>query len=195
MSAAHFSLLQRAWASLDCHEQGHALRTADQIVALAARLGLDEAAMLHLRRGAMLHDIGKAFVPPEILNKPGPLTHEETAVMRCHPVVGYKLLVPIPYLRPASPIPLFHHERWDGSGYPCQLKGDDIPLAARLFAVVDVWDALLDGRSYHAAWPEAKAREYLLAQAGIQFDAAIVKVFLEKRDNGPLPVTQALEPE
>jgi HD-GYP domain-containing protein (c-di-GMP phosphodiesterase class II) len=131
-----------------------------------------------MRRGALLHDIGKMAIPDAILLKPGPLTADEMAVMRRHPVYAHDLLAPIAFLRPALDIPYCHHERWDGTGYPCGLRGDAIPLAARVFAVVDVWDALLSDRPYRAAWPEAQVRAYIHAQAGTHFDPAVVAAFL-----------------
>jgi HD-GYP domain-containing protein (c-di-GMP phosphodiesterase class II) len=136
-------------------------------------------ALVHLRRGALLHDIGKMGIPDHILNKPGPLTEEEWEVMRQHPVHAYKLLAPIPFLHPALEVAYNHHEKWDGSGYPRGLKGEAIPLAARIFAVVDVWDALLDDRPYRRAWTEEAARAYLREQAGAHFDPQVVEVFLK----------------
>ena len=132
----------------------------------------------HIRRGALLHDIGKLAVPESILKKAGPLTNEEWVIMRTHPVHAYDLLSTIVFLHQAIDIPYCHHERWDGSGYPQGLKKDQIPLAARIFAVVDVWDALTSKRPYREAWPEEKAREYIKSQAGLHFDPAIVKAFI-----------------
>jgi len=138
--------------------------------------------VVHVRRGALLHDIGKMAIPDEILHKPGPLTPEEMAVMRRHPQYAYELLWPIRYLRPALDIPYCHHERWDGSGYPRGLRGEEIPLAARIFAVVDVWDALSNPRPYRPAWPQDKVRAYLQEQAGRQFDPEVVAAFLRLLD-------------
>jgi HD-GYP domain-containing protein (c-di-GMP phosphodiesterase class II) len=126
-----------------------------------------------------LHDIGKMGVPDGILLKPGPLSDEEWAVMRKHPTLAYEMLSPIHYLRSALDIPYCHHERWDGTGYPRGLRGEQIPLAARIFAVVDVWDALNSDRPYRKAWSEDKAREYLRSAAGTQFDPQVVQAFLE----------------
>ena len=134
----------------------------------------------HIRRGALLHDVGKIGIPDEILLKPGRLTDEEWTVMRRHPVYAYEWLSPVAYLRPALDIPYAHHERWDGGGYPRGLKGTEIPLAARIFAVVDVWDALRSDRPYREGWPLEQVRDYLLENAGTQFDPQVVKVFLSQ---------------
>jgi len=141
-------------------------------------MGLPDGAVIHLYRGALLHDIGKMGIPDDILLKPGPLTEEEWRIMRKHPVLAYQLLSPIEFLQPALGIPYSHHEKWDGTGYPQKLKGEQIPLAARLFAVVDVWDALRSDRPYREAWSEEKTREYIKSLAGIQFDPEVVQVFL-----------------
>ena len=145
---------------------------------LARALGVGESELVHLRRGALLHDIGKMGIPDGVLLKPGPLTEAEWAIMRKHPEYAHEMLAPIAYLRPALDIPYCHHENWDGTGYPRALKGEAIPLAARLFAVVDVWDALTSDRLYRAAWPRAKARAYLRGQAGNRFEPRIVEMFL-----------------
>jgi HD-GYP domain-containing protein (c-di-GMP phosphodiesterase class II) len=146
---------------------------------LGRRFGLSEEALVHVRRGALLHDIGKMGVSDGILLKPGPLTDEEWILMRKHTNFAYELLSPIDYLRPAVDIPYCHHEKWDGKGYPRGLSGNQIPFAARIFAVVDVWDALTSDRPYRAAWSEEKTLEYIRSLAGIQFDPQIVKVCLE----------------
>jgi HD-GYP domain-containing protein (c-di-GMP phosphodiesterase class II) len=132
-----------------------------------------------MRRGALLHDIGKMGISDTILLKPGSLTDEEWETMRQHPEYAYNLLSPISYLRPALDIPYCHHEKWDGTGYPRGLKGEEIPLAARIFAVVDVWDALRSDRPYRKAWSEEKARAYIREQAGKYFDPRVVEVFLK----------------
>ena len=134
--------------------------------------------LAHIRRGALLHDIGKIGVPDSILLKPGPLTDAEWMVMRRHPVVAHDMLAPIAYLRPALDIPYCHHEKWDGTGYPRGLKGEEIPLAARIFAVVDVWDALCSERPYRAAWPTEKVLQHIRAESGKHFDPAAVEAFL-----------------
>jgi HD-GYP domain-containing protein (c-di-GMP phosphodiesterase class II) len=133
---------------------------------------------MHLRRGALLHDIGKMGIPDRILLKPGPLTDEEWDVMRRHPVYAFNLLSPIEYLRPALDIPYSHHEWWDGGGYPRGLRGHQIPLAARIFAVVDVWDALSSDRPYRPAWPAEKVRTHLQSLAGTHLDPTIVPLFM-----------------
>jgi HD-GYP domain-containing protein (c-di-GMP phosphodiesterase class II) len=126
-----------------------------------------------------LHDIGKIGVPDEILQKPGPLTDEEWEIMKLHPTAAFQLLSPIQYLQPAMDIPYCHHERWDGSGYPRGLKGVVIPLAARIFAVVDVWDALSSDRPYRKAWPQEKILNYIKDESGKQFDPEVVALFLK----------------
>jgi response regulator RpfG family c-di-GMP phosphodiesterase len=169
----------RALDLRDNDTQGHTARVASLTVLLGHALGMDTEAMLHLRRGALLHDIGKMGIPDAILLKPGPLTDNEWEVMRRHPVYAFELLSPISYLRPALDIPHLHHERWDGSGYPLGLKGEEIPLSARVFAVVDVWDALTSSRPYRAKVSEERAREIIRDGAGTDFDARIVEVFLK----------------
>jgi HD-GYP domain-containing protein (c-di-GMP phosphodiesterase class II) len=145
-------------------------------------LGIEEAQLAHIRRGALLHDIGKMGVPDAILQKPGPLTDTEWEIMRRHPVHAFEWLAPIQYLQPALAIPYSHHEKWDGTGYPRGMKGEEIPLAARIFAVVDVWDALTSDRSYRAAWSPEQTREYIREQAGKHFDPRVVQAFLELLD-------------
>jgi HD-GYP domain-containing protein (c-di-GMP phosphodiesterase class II) len=145
---------------------------------LARALGLAEADLAHVRRGALLHDIGKMGIPDSILLKPGPLTDVEWEVMRRHPAYAYQLLAPISYLRPALDIPYCHHERWDGLGYPRGLAGEQIPLTARIFAVVDVWDALSHDRPYRQAWPAARVRDHIRALIGSHFDPHVADVFL-----------------
>jgi HD-GYP domain-containing protein (c-di-GMP phosphodiesterase class II) len=127
----------------------------------------------------LLHDVGKIAVPDSILLKPGPLTEDEWCIMRQHPLFAHDLLSPIAYLRPALDIPYCHHERWDGTGYPRGLAGDQIPLAARIFALVDVWDALLSDRPYRDAWPEEKVLEHIRQQAGKHFDPRLTEIFLQ----------------
>jgi HD-GYP domain-containing protein (c-di-GMP phosphodiesterase class II) len=169
----------RALDLRDNETQGHTARVAGLTVLLGQALGMDAEEMLHLRRGALLHDIGKMGIPDAILLKPGPLTEEEWEVMRRHPVYSYELLSPISYLRPALDIPHLHHERWDGGGYPLGLKGEEIPLAARVFAVVDVWDALTSDRPYRRKVPVDRARQIIRDGAGKDFDPRIVEVFLK----------------
>lgn len=169
----------RALDLRDRETENHTQRVTELTVALARALGFDEQKIIHLRRGAILHDIGKMAVPDSILQKPAPLSAEEWEVMRQHPQFAYDMLYPIRYLRPALDIPYCHHERWDGSGYPQGLKGEEIPLAARLFAVVDVFDALTSNRPYRTAWPRSEAIAYLRQQAGILFDPQVVEAFLK----------------
>ncbi|HEX7972770.1 MAG TPA: HD domain-containing phosphohydrolase [Anaerolineales bacterium] len=164
--------------------QGHSQRVSDLAVRLAQVMGIRSADLMHIRRGALLHDIGKMGIPDSILLKPGPLTPDEWETMRQHPVYAYQLLSAISYLRSALDIPLYHHEHWDGTGYPRGLKGDQIPLAGRIFAVVDVWDALIKDRPYNKAWPPNKVLEYIREQAGRQFDPTVVQAFLNLMD-GP----------
>jgi PAS domain S-box-containing protein/putative nucleotidyltransferase with HDIG domain len=180
--AAAYDTTLEGWArALDLRDRetlGHTQRVTERTLALARTLGFAEPDLLHLRRGALLHDIGKMAIPDAILLKPGPLTADARAVMRRHPVYAYELLAPIAFLRPALDIPYCHHERWDGTGYPRGLRGPAIPLAARVFAVVDVWDALLSDRPYRPAWPAAQVRAYIRARAGTHFDPAVVAAFL-----------------
>ncbi len=169
----------RALDLRDKETEGHSQRVTELTVRLARAMGLSESEIVHIRRGALLHDIGKMGIPDAILLKPGPLTDAEWATMRLHPVYGYELLAPIGYLRPALDIPWCHHEKWDGGGYPRGLAGEEIPLAARLFAVVDVWDALRSDRPYRKAWEAGAVREYLAAQSGRHFDPRVVATFLQ----------------
>ena len=159
----------------------HTLRVAEMTVTLARVAGMNPAELVQLRRGALLHDIGKMGVPDAILHKEGPLSDEEWAIMRQHPTYAYELLSPIPYLCPALDIPYYHHEKWDGGGYPRGLKGETIPLAARLFAVVDVWDALRSDRPYRESWPEARVLEHLRRSAGSHLDPTALDLFLTMR--------------
>jgi putative nucleotidyltransferase with HDIG domain len=168
----------RALDLRDRETEGHTQRVTDLTIRLARSLGLSELEIVHIRRGALLHDIGKMGVPDTILNKPGPLTEEELRVMRMHPQYAYDMLMPITYLRPALDIPYAHHEKWDGSGYPRGLKGYAIPVAARIFAVSDVFDALTSDRPYRKAWSKEKTFEYLRGQAGRHFAPEIVEAFL-----------------
>ncbi len=167
----------RALDLRDKETENHTQRVTEMTLRLANAMGLGAADLEHVRWGALLHDIGKMGVPDSILLKPGPLTEEEWVVMRRHPETAYELLSPIGYLRPALDIPYCHHEKWDGTGYPRALKGEQIPLAARIFAVVDVWDALTSDRPYRPAWSKEKARAYILEQSGQHFDPAVVAVF------------------
>jgi HD-GYP domain-containing protein (c-di-GMP phosphodiesterase class II) len=163
----------------DKETEGHTRRVTDMTVRLAHRFGLGQDEMTQVRWGALLHDIGKLGVPDGILLKPGPLTDEEWVVMRKHPTFAYEMLSPIRYLRSALDIPYCHHEKWDGTGYPRGLSGEQIPLTARIFAVVDVWDALCSDRPYRSAWPEDKVREHIRSLAGTHFDPQVAKIVLD----------------
>jgi len=169
----------RALEIRDMETEGHSQRVTEMTLRLARRFGIDGPELMHVRRGALLHDIGKMGIPDAILNKPGALSDEEWEIMRKHPVYAYEMLSPIQYLRPALEIPYCHHEKWDGSGYPQGLKGEDIPLPARIFAVVDVWDALRSDRPYRAAWPDEKALAYIQEQSGKHFDPRVVELFFD----------------
>ena len=169
----------RALELRDYETAGHSRRVSELTTRVARAMGMSDTEVAHVRRGTLLHDIGKLSIPDTILLKPGPLTDEEWAVVRRHPTYAYELLSPIVYLRPALDIPYCHHERWDGTGYPRGLKGGQIPLAARIFAVVDVWDALTHERPYKKAWPVEEARAYMRTQAGTHFDPKVLHVFLE----------------
>ncbi len=166
----------------DQETQGHSARVLERTLKLARRAGIDEKDLVHVRRGVLLHDIGKMGIPDHILLKPGPLTEEEWVVMRRHTTYAFDLLWPIPFLRPALDIPYGHHEWWDGSGYPRGLKGAEIPLSARVFSVVDSWDALSYDRPYRKAWSQKKVRAYLEEMAGSHFDPALVELFLSQKD-------------
>ncbi|MEI7645690.1 MAG: HD domain-containing phosphohydrolase [Chloroflexales bacterium] len=166
----------------DKETNGHSQRVTSLTVRLAGAMGITGVEIEHIRRGALLHDIGKMGVPDSILLKPGPLTDAEWEQMRMHPVYSYDLLHEIAFLTPALAIPISHHERWDGQGYPAGLRGEQIPLPARIFAVVDVWDALTNDRPYRAAWPPSRACAYLADHAGVHFDPVVVAVFLAHID-------------
>jgi HD-GYP domain-containing protein (c-di-GMP phosphodiesterase class II) len=163
----------------DRETEGHSQRAVELTLELARRLNVPRTEFDHIRRGVLLHDVGKMAVPDAILLKPARLTRAEWQVVRQHPVKGLRMLEGIPYLEPALAIPRSHHERWDGSGYPAGLQGEAIPLAARIFAVVDVWDALTSDRPYRQAWTPRKAAAYIKAQSGQYFDPSVVETFLE----------------
>jgi HD-GYP domain-containing protein (c-di-GMP phosphodiesterase class II) len=174
-------------AALDLRDketEGHSQRVTEMSIQLARTLGIGEAELVHVRRGALLHDMGKMGIPDSILLKPDALTDEEWVIMRQHPQHAFDLLSPIAYLKPALDIPYSHHEKWDGSGYPRGLKGEQIPLVARIFAVVDVWDALLSERPYRMAWTKEKTLEHVRAGAGSHFDPAVVEAFMNLITDG-----------
>ena len=162
----------------DKETEGHTLRVTEMTMKLTHAAGMTEAELVHVRRGALLHDIGKMGVPDNILLKPDKLTDEEWVAMRKHPTFAFELLSPIAYLRPALDIPYCHHEKWDGSGYPRGLKGEQIPLAARLFAIVDVWDALRSDRPYRKSWSKEKVIEHIKSLSGTHFEPKAVELFL-----------------
>lgn len=175
----------------DKETQGHTNRVANLTLELARQMGIPESEITHIRRGTLLHDIGKMGVPDSILRKPGPLTKEETEEMRKHPQYAYDLLYPITYLRPTLDIAYCHHEWWNGNGYPRKLIGEEIPLPARIFAVVDVWDALLSDRPYRKAWKEADVIKYIIDLSGKQFDPHVVNEFMKLVGAKSLPAQMA----
>lgn len=168
----------RALELRDRETEGHTRRVTEMTMRLARYIGVNDSEMVNIYRGVLLHDIGKMGVPDHILKKEGKLTEEEWAEMRKHPVYAYNLLSPISFLRSVLDLPYCHHERWDGKGYPRGLKGEQIPLAARIFSVVDNWDALLSDRPYRKAWPAEKVKAYLRETAGTLLDPKIVEIFL-----------------
>jgi len=173
----------RGWLRIlylrDRETEDHTQRVAEITLQIARRLGISEQELVHIRYGALLHDIGKVAVPDKILFKPGPLTEEEWQTMKRHPIVAMELLESIAYLGPALAILRSHHEKWDGSGYPDGLAGEAIPLVARIFALADVYDALTTERPYRGAWPQVDALDYILKQSGSHFDPSIAPVFID----------------
>lgn len=170
----------------DKETEGHSRRVTESTLVVAREMGIPEEDLLHIRHGALLHDIGKMAIPDEILRKPGHLTESERQIVMGHPQAAYDLLVRIPHLKKALDIPYCHHEKWDGTGYPRGLKGEEIPLAARIFAVVDVWDALSNDRVYREAWPKEKVSQYLSAESGKHFDPQVVTMFLQLLAQGKI---------
>lgn len=168
-----------ALALRDKETAGHSQRVSDLSIRLAKAMGISETEMLHIRRGTLLHDVGKMGVLDAVLLKPGALTDTEWVEMRQHPLIAYELLKPISFLEKSLDIPYCHHERWDGTGYPRGLKGEEIPLPARVFAVVDVFDAMTNDRPYRKAMPIAEVLEYIRLQSGAIFDPDVVQAFLE----------------
>lgn len=176
----------RAMDLRDRETEGHAQRVTEMTLQLARAMGLPEEQLVHFRRGALLHDIGKLGVPDEILFKPEPLNEQEWKIMRQHPQYAYEMLLPISYLHPALEIPYCHHEKWDGTGYPRGLKGEEIPLSARIFAIADVYEALTSDRPYRRRWSKEEALEYIRQQSGKHFDPKVVEVFLRLIEEGLL---------
>lgn len=182
MAVAYEATLEGWSRALDLRNnerEGHTQRVADMTIDLARRFGVPDDELINIRRGALLHDIGKMGVPDHILLKPGPLTEDEWIMIRKHPQYAYDLLKPVAFLASAMDIPYCHHEKWDGTGYPGRLRGREIPQAARLFTIVDVWDALTSDRPYRPAWSREEALRYIRHQSGKQFDPKVVEVFLE----------------
>jgi putative two-component system response regulator len=165
----------------DRETEGHTLRVTETCITLARALGVDESEIPHIRIGAILHDVGKLGVPDSILLKPGKLTPEEWEIMRRHTTYAYEWLSPIDFLKKAVDIPYYHHEKWDGSGYPHGLRGEEIPFSARMFAIIDVWDALCSERPYHLPMPEPEVLIYIKNQEGKHFDPSLVDVFISLR--------------
>jgi HD-GYP domain-containing protein (c-di-GMP phosphodiesterase class II) len=163
----------------DRETEGHTRRVTGMALGLARLMGIDEDKLIQMRRGGLLHDIGKLGVPDNILLKPGPLTDDEWEIMRMHPQFAYEWLSPINYLHEAVDIPYCHHEKWNGTGYPRGLRDESIPLASRIFAVADVWDALTSNRPYRQAWSQEEAIQYIRENSGIHFDPKVVDVFLK----------------
>ncbi len=168
----------------DEETEGHSQRVTELTLKLAGRLGFGPEDLIHIRRGALLHDIGKIGVPDEVLNKTTALSEEEWVSMKKHPQFAHDMLAPITYLHSALDIPYCHHEKWDGTGYPRGLRGTQIPLAARIFAIVDVWDALTSDRPYRAAWTKEQALGYIREQAGSHFDPDLVDIFINEITSG-----------
>jgi putative nucleotidyltransferase with HDIG domain len=182
LSQAYDSTIEGWSHALDLRDketEGHTRRVTEMTLELARAFGFSDAELLQVRRGALLHDIGKMGVPDRILLKEGPLTEEEWVMMRRHPDFAHEMLLPIDYLRPALDIPFCHHEKWDGTGYPRGLKENDIPLEARIFAVVDVWDALTSDRPYRPGWSPEKALAHIRDQSGKHFDPQVVDRFVK----------------
>jgi len=173
----------RAMDLRDKETEGHTQRVTELTLQLARMMGMDEENLLHVKRGALLHDIGKLGVPDAVLFKADKLTDEEWEVMKKHPQYAHDMIASIEYLQPALDIPYCHHEKWDGSGYPCGLQGEEIPLVARIFAVVDVWDALRSDRPYRPAWDKEKTLAYIQDQSGKHFDPNIVQLFRRMMEN------------
>jgi putative nucleotidyltransferase with HDIG domain len=173
----------RALELRDGVTERHTERVAEMTVSIARAMGVREEDIVHFRRGALLHDIGKIGIPDSILRKEGPLTDDEREIMKRHPVLAFDMLRPIAYLRPALDIPYCHHEQWNGNGYPRGLKGEHIPLAARIFALADIWDAILStDRTYRGPLSRSQACEHIRGLAGTHLDPKVVDTFLSMED-------------
>jgi putative nucleotidyltransferase with HDIG domain len=172
----------RALDVRDKETEGHTQRVTVLTQRLAQSMGVDRETLEHITRGALLHDIGKMAISDEILRKQGPLTAEERTIMQRHPVYAYEMLSPIEFLRPALDIPYCHHEKWDGTGYPRGLKGEEIPFAARIFPIIDVWDALTSDRPYRKAMAHNEVRGLVQADSGKHFDPLVVEAFMDLKD-------------
>jgi len=175
----------RAMDLRDHETEGHTIRVTELTVQLARMAGFSDEDIIHIRRGALLHDMGKLGIPDSILHKPGPLTDDEWTLMKKHPVFAHEMLSPIGYLKPAMDIPYCHHEKWDGSGYPRGLTGEEIPMAARIFAIVDVFDALTSDRPYRSAWTMEKALKHITDCGGTHFDPNVVRLFFDLIESDP----------
>ena len=175
----------------DYEPKGHTLRVTEMVVDFARLIGLSEPELVNIRRGARLHDMGKMGIPDQILLKPGALTAEEWTIMYRHPLIAYEYLSPVEFLTPALDIPRYHHEKWDGTGYPYGLQGADIPLAARIFALVDVWDSLRSDRPFRKGWPEDKVKQHIYDRAGKHFDSDLADKFLKLLEAAKRKQTEA----
>jgi putative nucleotidyltransferase with HDIG domain len=169
----------RALELRDLETKGHSHRVVKLSILIAQRLGINGMELVDIRRGALLHDVGKMGIPDNILLKPGRLDVSERNVIEQHPLMGYEMLKSIPFIKNSLDIPLYHHERWDGLGYPKGLKAEDIPLPARIFAIADVWDAMTSDRPYREALDKRMVLDYIQSQSGKHFDPKIVAAFLE----------------
>ncbi|MDH5506214.1 MAG: response regulator [Anaerolineae bacterium] len=169
----------RALELRDQATEGHSKRVTELTLTLAREMGMSEAEMVHVRRGALLHDIGKMGIPDSILQKGGKLSNDEWEIMEKHPEYAHSMLSPINYLEPALEIPYCHHEKWDGSGYPRGLKAEEIPLSARIFSVIDVWDALVTARPYSQPWSKDEALKFIMSESGKHFDPKVVEAFMK----------------
>ncbi len=189
LEEAYESLLEgmaRALELRDRDTEGHSRRVTENALKIAQKMGIQGKDLDDIRSGAILHDIGKISIPDEILHKKGRLTPEERVIIEQHPTTAYKLLSSIPILNKTVEIPYYHHEKWDGTGYPQGLKGEEIPLSARIFAVADVWDALSNDRPYNKAWSREQIIEYFKEQTGLHFDPIIARLFLSMVEKGEI---------